>query len=145
MRLLLTLVLAFFFALGTQAQSEIGKWKTIDDETGKPKSLVEIFKKGDKIYGKILKLYRGPDEDPDPICDDCDEDDDRYNKKVIGMEIIRDMEKDGDEWEDGTILDPKNGKVYDCKLWVDEDDPNKLQVRGYIAFFFRTQTWIRMN
>jgi len=61
------------------------------------------------------------------------------------MEIIREMEKDDDEWEDGTILDPKNGKVYDCKLWVDEDDPNILNVRGYIAFFFRTQIWKRVE
>ena len=55
------------------------------------------------------------------------------------MEIIRAMEKDDDEWEDGTIMDPKKGTVYDCKMWVED---GKLQVRGYIAFFFRTQTWL---
>ena len=128
---------------GLIGQSVFGKWKTIDDETKKAKSIVEIYEQNGKLYGKILELYRGPDEDPDPVCDECEEDDDRYNQKVVGMEIIREMEKDDDEWEDGTILDPKNGKVYDCKLWVDEDDPNILNVRGYIAFFFRTQTWLR--
>ena len=61
------------------------------------------------------------------------------------MEIIRDMERDDDEWDDGTICDPKDGKVYDCKFWVDGDDPNKLIVRGYIAFFYRTQYWIRIK
>lgn len=124
------------------SQSVTGKWKTVDDETGKEKSIVEIFEKDGKLYGKIVKLYREEGEDPDPICDLCE--DDRKDKKVVGMEIIRGMEKDGSEWDDGTICDPKNGKVYDCKLWVDESDENKLNVRGYIAFFFRTQYWIRM-
>lgn len=119
------------------AQSIFGKWKTIDDETGKAKSIVEIYEKDGKAYGKIIKLFREPHEDQDPICDKCS--DDRKDKKVLGMEIIRDMEKDDDEWEDGTILDPKKGTVYDCKLWVEN---GKLQVRGYIAFFFRTQTWL---
>ena len=142
--ILISLIL-LFVNTGLNGQSVFGKWKTIDDETKKAKSIVEIYEHNGKLYGKILELFREPDEDPDPVCDDCDQDDDRYNKKVVGMEIIRAMEKDDDEWEDGTILDPKNGKVYDCKLWVDEDDPNILNVRGYIAFFFRTQIWLRYD
>lgn len=140
-------LLPFFIALslGLVGQSVLGSWKSIDDETKKAKSIVEIYEKDGKVYGKIIKLFREPDEDPDPICDSCDENDDRKDQKVIGMEIIRAMEKDDDEWDDGTILDPENGKVYDCKLWVDPDDPNTLNVRGYIAFFFRTQTWIRYD
>jgi len=145
MRLLLTLSLSIVFTLGSQAQSVLGKWKTIDDETGKPKSIVEIYMKGDKLQGKIVKLFRSPEQDQDPICVECDPTDDRHKQKLIGMEIIRGMEKDGNEWEDGAILDPKTGKIYDCKLWVDEKDPQKLQVRGYVAFFFRTQTWVREN
>ena len=121
----------------TNAQSIVGKWKTIDDETGKPKSIVEIFMKDGKAYGKIIKLFREPGEDPDAVCDDCT--DYRKDKKVIGMTIITDMVQDDDEWEDGEILDPKNGKIYDCRLWVED---GKLMVRGYIAFFFRTQTWL---
>ncbi|HRT54643.1 MAG TPA: DUF2147 domain-containing protein, partial [Flavobacteriales bacterium] len=65
---------------------------------------------------------------------------DRKDQPVLGMEIIRDMVKDDDEWEDGTILDPENGKVYDCKLWLED---GKLMVRGYVAFFYRTQEWVR--
>ena len=125
------------FALTTYGQDIFGKWKTIDDETGKPKSIVEITERDGKAYGKILKLFREPDEDPDPICDDCT--DYRKDKKVIGMTIVTDMVKDDDEWEDGEILDPKNGKVYDCKMWVEDGN---LKVRGYIAFFYRTQTWL---
>ncbi len=61
------------------------------------------------------------------------------------MEIIREMEKDDDEYEDGTIMDPNNGKIYDCKLWVDKNNERILKVRGYIAFFYRTQTWHRVE
>lgn len=142
--LLLTLALVSIHL--TCAQSIFGRWVTIDDNTSKRRSIVEITERGGKAYGKILKLYREPGEEADPICDECDPNDDRHNKKVIGMEFIRAMERDGEEWEDGTILDPENGKVYDCKLWV-ENDPvsgtGVLKVRGYVAFFFRTQTWVR--
>ena len=127
-------------ATATNAQDIFGKWKTIDDETNKPKSIVEIYEQDGKAYGKILKLFREPGEEQDPVCDECT--DERKGEKVIGMTIIREMEKDGDEWEDGDILDPKNGKVYDCKLWREGD---KLMVRGYIAFFFRTQTLLKAD
>ena len=138
----LLLLSSLFISTLFFGQSVKGTWVTIDDETGEKKSLVEIYTKSDgKLYGKIIKLYRKPSENQDPICTLCE--DDRKNKKIIGMEIIRDLKLDDDEWEDGTICDPKKGKIYDCKLWLDEDDSNKLQVRGYIAFFFRTQTWIR--
>lgn len=117
-----------------------GRWVTIDDETGKKKSIVEITEANGVLSGRVVKLFREPSEDQDPVCKECDPTDDRFNKKVIGMEIIRNMKADGDEWEDGTILDPKNGSVYDCKIWLES---GKLQVRGYVAFFFRTQTWVR--
>ena len=135
MKLILIIILSIF-SLSLNAQDIFGKWKTIDDNTGKEKSIVEITKKDGKAYGKILKLFREPGEELDPICDECT--DYRKDKKVIGMTIITDMEEDGDEWEDGEILDPENGKIYDCKLWVED---GKLKVRGYVAFFFRTQTW----
>ena len=137
---IITLLTLSMLAIGSSAQSIVGKWKTIDDETGRPKSIVEIYLKDGKAYGKITKLFREPEEEQDPICDDCT--DYRKNHKVIGMTIITDMVQDDDEWEDGEILDPKNGKIYDCRLWVED---GKLMVRGYIAFFFRTQTWIRIE
>jgi len=136
MKLLFTVLLSLFVGI-LNAQDIFGKWKTIDDDTGKPRSIVEIYKKDGKAYGKILKLFREPGEDLDPICDECT--DYRKNKKVIGLTIITDMEWDVDEWDDGEILDPENGKVYDCKLWIEDGN---LKVRGYIAFFFRTQTWL---
>ena len=126
----------------TKPDEVLGTWTTIDDETGRKKSVVKLFLKGDKLYGKVIQLFRLPDEDPNPVCDECDKDDPRYNQDVIGMEIIKDMKSDGNIWDDGTILDPENGKIYSCKIWLQDGD---LQVRGYLGFSFigRSQTWIK--
>jgi len=141
--LILLFAVAMSFNL-SMAQSVVGKWKTIDDETGKVKSIVELTIKDGKLYGKILKLFKDASEEQDPICDVCPGV--RKGKKVIGMTIVTALEKDGNEWEgDDAILDPKDGKLYDCKIWLDEDDSNSLNVRGYISFFFRTQTWKRVK
>lgn len=74
------------------------------------------------------------------MCDKCPDDDPRKDQPTKGMVIIKDLVRDGGEYAGGTILDPKEGKIYTCKLWVED---GKLMVRGYIAFFFRTQTWLR--
>jgi len=129
--------------LMTNAQTLTGKWKTIDDETGKPKSIVEIYERNGKFYGKVDKLFREPHEDQDPYCKECT--DDRKGKRVLGMEIVRDLKKDGSEWEDGTICDPKDGKIYDCKMWFESGKPDELKVRGYVYFFYRTQSWHRVK
>ena len=123
-------------------QSMLGKWKTIDDNTGEEKSIIDIFERNGLIYGKIIKIFPPAGDDPDPVCNKCPEDDGRYKKKIIGMEIIQDMKKSGEELTDGTILDPEAGKVYRCRLWIEGGD---LKVRGYWGPFFRTQTWKRVN
>lgn len=128
-----------FFPLLAGAQVT-GKWRTIDDATGKPRSVVEIFERGGKLYGKVVGIFPRPGKDPDPICNECDPSDPRYKTKVKGMEIVRNMKKDGLEYSGGDILDPENGKVYRCKLWL---EGKELKVRGYLGPFFRTQTWLR--
>lgn len=138
---LISVILLNISALSQNADAVIGKWKTIDDETGKAKSIVELYKQDGKLYGKVVKILN-PDKQ-DAKCDKCDDDDPRKDKKVLGMVILKDLEWDDDEWDDGTILDPNNGSVYDCKLWLDEEDPNKLNLRGYIGFLYRTQNWYR--
>lgn len=135
--------LLLFLAVTANAQSVFGKWKSIDDETGKAKSVVEIYERNGKVYGKIIKLFRDAGEDQDPVCKECTGK--RANKKIIGLEIIQNLSKEGNTYENGTILDPENGKVYDCKIWVDKEFPNKLNVRGYISFFYRTQTWTKVK
>lgn len=125
------------------AQSSVtGSWKTIDDETGTEKSVVEIFERNGMVYGKVAKLYPSQGDPKDPACDACDPKDARYKKKVIGMEILLNMKKSGNEYAGGTILDPKNGKVYSCKIWREGEE---LKVRGYLGPFFRTQTWKKVH
>ena len=132
--------------LFSQSLSPAGQWKTIDDETGKAKSIVEISVGSDgKLYGKIIKLFKEPHEDQDPVCDKCSGN--KKDKKIIGMQIMWELEKDSEtEWEDGHILDPKNGKTYGCEIEV-IDSGARLKVRGYLGFSLlgRTQTWIRVN
>ena len=131
--------LAWLCCYESSGQSIVGKWKTIDDESGEPRSVVEIYKKGDIYFGKVLQIFSKPNEDPDPICDLCE--DDRKDHKVIGMEIIRDMQFDAksNQYEEGTILDPENGNIYDCKIWIEDGN---LKLRGYLYFLYRTQTWL---
>ncbi len=136
---LLFLVFSFVsFASFAQRTTPIGKWKTVDDNTGKTKSVVEIYEKGGKLFGKVLELF--DPEKPDPVCEECAKDDTRHMKPIVGLEIIRNMKQGQNEtWEDGDILDPENGKVYRCKVWVEQGN---LMVRGYIAFLYRTQKWL---
>lgn len=132
--------LLILFTEGAFAQSIVGKWKTIDDSSGKERSIVEIYKTGDKYFGKIVKLFREPGEPQDPLCVECKGE--KKDKRVLGMEIITNLEYDpkDEEYTDGEILDPENGNVYDCKIWLDES--GKLKVRGYLYFLYRTQTWL---
>ena len=132
-----------FSSIYVHAQnSVVGVWKTIDDKTGKVKSHMEIYKKGDKYYGKVLKVIDS-EAPQNPICQNCEG---KFkDQPIIGLEIMWGLEKDGDEYENGTILDPEKGKTYKCKIWLDENDPNKLNVRGYVLFLYRTQTWERLN
>src|SRR5262245_27151172 len=129
MRIASLLFATAFVALGTstRAQSTIaGRWTTIDDNTGQPSSMVEISVHDGVATGRIVSVLEKGRQDA--VCDQCE--DDRKNQPVQGLEIIRGMKRDGEEWTDGTILDPENGKVYDCKLWIENGE---LKVRGYIA------------
>ena len=139
---ILTLVLVFTGSL-VFAQSVTGTWKTIDDETMKQKSHVQVYVKGGKLYGKILKTFDDDGVTPtDKLCEDCK--DELYNKKVIGMQIINGLSRDGDVWKGKKgILDPGNGKFYKVKIWL--KDKNTLTVRGSIGPIGRKQTWHRIK
>src|SRR6267154_5912149 len=96
--------LAFVFMLigSTCAFSQIsGKWTSIDDNSGQPRSIIEITERAGKFFGKVVNIHSKPGEDPDPVCDKCAEDDTRFNQKVIGMEILKEMVKDGDAFTGG--------------------------------------------
>ncbi|HJV81141.1 MULTISPECIES: DUF2147 domain-containing protein [Oxalobacteraceae] len=139
-----SLAAATLAASGAWAQqaTAVGVWKTIDDETGKPKSLVRISESNGELRGKIEKLFREAGEEQNPKCDKCEGS--LKDQPILGMTIITGMKKDGDEYNGGQILDPANGKVYRSKMSV-IDGGKKLDVRGYIGvpLLGRTQTWIR--
>ncbi len=136
-------ILSLLLAQVAAAQnSPIGLWKTIDDKTGKVKSLVRINESGGEFQGKIEKLFRDADQDQNPKCDKCEGS--NKDQPLIGLTILFNIKKDGDEYSGGKILDPANGKLYSSKLKLVENN-KKLEVRGYVGMpvFGRSQTWIR--
>ena len=127
-----------------QATTPAGVWKTIDDETQKEKSLVRIVEANGVYTGKVEKLL-DPDAPKDPVCKDCS--DERKDKPIVGLTIIRNVKQGTDDksvFEGGEILDPNNGKVYRLRL-KPVDGGKKLEVRGYLGPFYRNQTWLRVE
>jgi uncharacterized protein (DUF2147 family) len=122
----------------------VGLWKSIDDASGKPTALIRITDNGGTLQGTIEKLFRKPDEDQNPKCGLCT--DARKDQPIVGMTILSGLKKDGDVYDGGEILDPKNGKVYKSKLSVREGG-RKLEVRGYIGvpMLGRSQVWLRQE
>ncbi len=122
------------------ANSIEGIWKNIDDKTGKANSTIEVKIVNNKLYATVKTSTPA-----DAICSKCSSDDPRKDKPLVGMEIVSGLTKNSDGvWEgDDGILDPETGKIYDCKLWIDEKDKNKLNLRGYVGFFYQTRVWRR--
>jgi uncharacterized protein (DUF2147 family) len=139
MRSLFFLLMIVGFSFSTNAQQLVGKWKTIDDETGKTKSIIQIYEQNGKYYGKIVELLLP--EDKGKLCDKCSGT--NKNKPIEGMVIMEGMNKDGDGFSGGKIMDPKSGKTYKCSIEFDGKDA--LKVRGFIGISLigRTQTWKR--
>lgn len=129
-------------ALSVAAQmTPVGLWKTIDDHDGSVRSEVRIVDNAGIVSGKIERnLDRNAK--PGDRCTECK--DDRKDQLIVGLEILRGLKKtEGkDMWESGTVIDPDNGKTYRASLTPIEGG-TKLQLRGYIGFFYRTQVWVR--
>ena len=121
-----------------------GVWNSIDDATGKPKAEIRISVNATGVLSGVVEKSLSTVPNPEPNCDKCT--DDRKGKPKIGMEIIRGGKKaDGkDVWEGGKILDPENGREYSLRMTPIEGG-RKLEVRGSIGPFGRTQTWVRVN
>ncbi len=126
----------------TGGGSPVGKWKTIDDATGKPKSIVRIWEKDGEMMGVIDELIREPGEELNPACTECEGE--RKGQPIKGMNILWGLRQDGTEWSGGKILDPANGKTYKCYIEV-VDGGRRLKVRGFVGFALlgRTQYWQR--
>ena len=140
--LLLALPLAALSSAAFAQNTPVGKWRTIDDKTGKVKSVVEITETANgTLQGKVLQVLDS-EKGPHPLCDACKGA--NHNKPIEGMVIAWGLRHEGNSWDDGRIMDPKNGKVYSAKMTPVEGG-KKLEVRGYLGFSLlgRTQTWVR--
>jgi len=143
MKKLLVLGLAACAASAFAQMTPVGTWRNIDDKTGEVKAEIRIDDRGGKLFGRIVKSLK-KDAKPDAVCEECR--DERKDKPITGLEIIRNAQKaEGrDVWEDGKILDPENGREYTLRLTPIEGG-RKLEVRGSIGPFGRTQTWVRVQ
>ena len=129
----------FYTSALPAAESPTGRWNTIDEKSGKVTSTVEIYDQGGKLFGKIGGLTEPNDEKGKPkICTKCTGAD--KDKPIVGLVILKNLGADGERFKGGTIMDPEDGKVYTAEMWLEE---GKLKVRGYLGFFYRTQTWLR--
>jgi uncharacterized protein (DUF2147 family) len=125
--------------------SPVGHWKTIDDISGKPKSILYIYAVNGMLYGRIERIFPKPGYDQNELCTACKGT--KHNQRMVGMVIMEGLKKSKDvalQWIGGHILDPENGSTYRCQIQLSDDD-QKLTVRGYIGLplFGRSQTWLR--
>lgn len=139
----LSCLLASFSAFAADLSTPIGKWKTFDDKTDKQKSVVEIYEENGEIKGKILQIF--PDDGKGESSKKCTSCPGEFkDQPIVGMVFLWGLKKQGEEYQGGQILDPKNGYIYKATIAL-EDGGNKLKVRGFIGFSLigRSQFWLR--
>ena len=120
--------------------SPVGRYATIDDDTGEKRSIVEIYEQNGKFYGRIAEILT---DNKDALCTECTGK--NKDKPILGMVIIKDLVKDDGEWNSGTILDPQKGAEYRLVVWF-EDNPDEIFIRGkHWTGLYRTQTWQRVK
>jgi uncharacterized protein (DUF2147 family) len=143
MKRLLALALAAACAGAFAQTTPVGLWRNIDDKTGEPRAEIRITDAAGVLSGKIEKRL-AKDAKPDAVCEDCP--DDRKGKPILGLEIVRGARKaEGkDVWEGGKILDAENGREYGLRMTPIEGG-KRMEVRGSIGPFGRTQTWVRVQ
>jgi len=134
--------LCLLISLQVSAQSVFGRWKTIDDRTGNPKGIINIYEKDGLMYGFVEKIVEPGKEQVRCVkCEGALKD-----VPVVGMEIITAARKEEDgEWRGKRLFDPEQAMTFRCKIWLNPENTNELKVRGYLAFIYRTQTWIRVK
>jgi len=134
----LVFITCFLLSSGVQAQGVFGKWE-IKNDAGRVNSIIEVYKEDGIVQGKVIRITN--EAHRDRKCTECPGE--LKDKPIEGLRVIRDFKKQGDEYVDGTLIDPDSGKLYKGKIWVDKENPDQLNVRGYIAFFYKTKVWDR--
>lgn len=139
---LILIVAAMMFVFVGNSQSIFGKWKTIDDRTGNPKAIIDIYEKDGLMYGHVLEILEKGKEDS--LCTKCDGE--LRDKPVVGMTIIEAAKETSEGVYKGKrLFDPEQAMTFRCKIWLNPKNTNELKVRGYLAFIYRTQTWLRVD
>ena len=136
----LVMMMAFSWAgVVRAAEPPVGKWNTVDEKTGKVTSEVELYEQGGKLFGKVTSLPNPNDANGNPLTFTAGKGADK-GQPIVGLVIIKNLSLKGDRYKGGTILDPNDGKIYKAEVWM---EGGKLKVRGYIGWFYRTQTWVK--
>ena len=138
----ITFTLLFLMSVYTlQSQTIFGKWNSTNDDTGEIDSEIEVYEKNGKAFAKIIEIKNPARKNA--VCDLCNGK--NKNAPILGLNILTGLEKDGNEWSGGTILDPRNGKEYKC--YIKLETPNKLKLRGYVGFSLlgKTAYWTRAS
>jgi uncharacterized protein (DUF2147 family) len=121
----------------------VGLWEQVDETSGKPESWFRITERNGVYQGNIVKIFFKPGDDENWLCDKCEGD--QQGKPVLGLALIKGMQRNGLSYENGTIMDPRDGSVYRALMKL-APDGLALEVRGYlgIALFGRSQIWNRL-
>ncbi|MCK0159862.1 DUF2147 domain-containing protein [Allomuricauda sp. F6463D] len=134
-------IICFLLCQMTWSQSVFGKWKTIDDRNGITKAIIEIYKEGDLMHAKVVKILE--EGKKDALCTKCKGD--LKDKPILGMKIMEDFEKNSKGiYKGDRLFDPEQAMTFKGRVWLDEENEDRLKVRGYLAFLYRTQTWHRV-
>lgn len=126
----------------TYSQSVFGKWKTVDDRNGIVKAIINVYEKNGAMFAHVEKILEKGKEGA--LCGKCKGE--RKDKPVEGMMVMDSLTKNKHgEYTGKTLFDPEQAMTFKCKVWLNPDNPNELKVRGYLAFIYRTQTWLRIT
>lgn len=135
------LMALLLFRTSACGQEIVGKWKTIDDRYGTPKAIVELYKEDGLLHGKVVKIVEKGKEGA--LCIKCEGD--LKDKPIEGMKIIFGFKDNGEGVYKGKkLFDPEQAMTFRGRIWLDPENSDKLKVRGYLAFLYRTQTWLRV-
>ncbi|MFT6699431.1 MAG: hypothetical protein ACJAVD_000930 [Porticoccaceae bacterium] len=131
--------LLFALSITINAQTIFGKWNSTNEETGNIDSIIEVYEKDGKAFAKVIEIKGSTRKNA--VCEKCE--DENKNKPILGLNILTGLQENEDEWSGGNILDPRNGRIYNCYIKLIK--PNKLKIRGYIglALFGKTAYWER--
>jgi uncharacterized protein (DUF2147 family) len=131
--------LLFALSITINAQTIFGKWNSTNEETGNIDSIIEVYEKNPKAFAKVIEIKGSTRKNA--VCEKCE--DENKDKPILGLNILTGLQENEDEWSGGNILDPRNGRIYNCYIKLIK--PNKLKIRGYmgLALFGKTAYWER--